>query len=764
MESSQYDYEVFLSFRGPDTRTDISDHLYVSMIGAGIGAFRDDEEFRPGEEISGQLLQAIEQAKISIPIFSKGYADSAWCLKELVKMVESKKTRGQKIMPIFYDVTPFEVKYQKDHYSSAIVSHRKRFNDETIDNWKAALKEVRELMGWDLHGEPNRGKGEFIKEVVKNVLTELKTAYLEVPDCLVDVDRHVDEIMRLIGAHNPETKIVGIHGIGGMEKTTLAKIVYNQLSKDFSDCCFLSNIRETEITRLQNQLILTILRRQHSDIHNIMEGKKVLGQRLRNKKVLLLLDDTDKASQLDALVRNHEWFGKGSKIIITTRDRGILNMPTLVDGTYELIDMDFNDSLQLFSKHAFKRDYPIDQYIFHSERAVKICGGFPLALEAIGSLLSRKSIEEWDAILNELEEFPHEVVQRKLMTSIDALNENQRKIFLNVACFFIGYDKRIVMHMWESCKFVPEQSLGILQQRSLIKIRDDNQLWMHDWLREIGRNSIQQGSGMKPEKQPWVWTYEQALDVLEKMQNKGDVHGFESIEAICLEFDELSRYSLIKEFLNTLSNLRFLRVNKKPIAQVDSKDFNGDSVSILTQVDRFQYYRRSNSFGPLILPELRWLSWNYFPLEYELTNFSMRKLVILDLLRSNITKEWDGWSHIRSNILSSFQRARNLKVLNLTGCQELLEIPDLSSLVNLVQLILEGCRSLVQIHPSIGRFKRLVSLNLKDCPHLCIVPDEVKELKYLREVLLDRTSLEGVRPSILKLEELKDISFLEYKQ
>lgn len=170
-ELSGYDYEVFLSFRGPDTRTDIADCLYVSMIDAGIRAFRDDEELRTGEEISGQLLQAIQHSKISIPIFSRGYADSPWCLRELVKMVESKNTGGQKIMPIFYDVAPSEVKYQKDHYSNAIVSHRKRFNDETINNWKAALKEVGELMGWDLHGKPNRGKGEFSKEVVNKVLT-----------------------------------------------------------------------------------------------------------------------------------------------------------------------------------------------------------------------------------------------------------------------------------------------------------------------------------------------------------------------------------------------------------------------------------------------------------------------------------------------------------------------------------------------------------------------------------------------------------------
>ncbi|XP_048131591.1 disease resistance protein L6-like [Rhodamnia argentea] len=656
---SGYDYEVFLSFRGPDTRNDITDYLHTSMIDAGIRAYKDDEELRIGEEISSQLLQAIEQSKISIPIFSKGYADSTWCLRELVKMVESKNTRRHKIMPIFYDVAPSVVKYQTDHYGNAIVSHanKKWLDNETIDSWRAALNEVGELNGWDFQSMPNRGKGEFVKEVVNNVLTELKTAYLEVSDCLVEVDNHVDEIMRMICTHDHETKIVGIHGIGGMGKTTLAQIVYNQLSNDFPNCCFLSNIRETEITRLQNQLISSILKKRWPDINNIMEGKNVIKERLCSKTVLLLLDDVDEASQLDALVQKREWFGKGSKIIITTRDRGILNVPTVVDWTYELTGMDFDNSLQLFSKHTFRRDYPVEQYIFHSERAVNICGGLPLAIEVIGSLLSGKGIEEWDAILKELEEFPHEGVQRKLMISIKALNEDQRKIFLDVACFFIGIDKRIVIYMWESCKFLPQQSLNILQQRSLIKIREDNRLWMHDWLRDIGRNLIQQGSGKKPEKQQWVWTHAQALEILEKMQIGGDVHGIGSIEAICLKLDEISQYSLIKECLASLSNLRFL--------QVDSKDFDGSTKHLGTQVGGLLCYQCSNfvqtTFGPLILPELRWLSWNCFPMVFKLTNISMRKLLILDLSMSKITEKWDGWSHIKL--------AKNLKVLNLTGCK-----------------------------------------------------------------------------------------------
>ncbi|XP_039169643.1 disease resistance protein RPV1 [Eucalyptus grandis] len=526
---SGYEYEVFLSFRGPDTRNDITNYLHTSMTEAGIRAYIDDEELRIGEEISCQLLQAIEQSKISIPIFSKGYVDSTWCLRELVKMVDSKNTRRHKIMLIFYNVAPSEVKYQTNHYGNAIVSHvnKKRFNDETINNWKAALNEVGALKGWDFQSMPHRGKGEIVKEIVNNVLTELKTAYLEVSDCLVEVDSHVDEIMRMICTHDHETKIIGIHGIGGMGKTTLAQIVYNQLSDDFCNCCFLSNVRETEITRLQNQLISSILKKRWPKIDNIMEGKKVIRERLCSKTMLLLLDDVDEASQLDALVQKREWFRKGSKIIITTRDRGILNVPTLVDWTYELIGMDFDHSLQLFSKHAFRRDYPIEQYIFHSERAVKICGGLPLALEM------------------------------------------------------------------------------------------------------------------------------------------GGVHGIGSIEAICLKLDERSQCSLIKECLASLSNLRFL--------QVDSKEFDGITKSILNQ----------------------------------LTNLSMRKLLILDLSMSRITEKWDGWSHIK-------------------------------------RLILENCENLAQIHSSISQLKKLVFLNLKDCNNLRELPDEMGALESLRELLLDSTAIEEV--------------------
>ncbi|XP_048132822.1 disease resistance protein RPV1-like [Rhodamnia argentea] len=218
----------------------------------------------------------------------------------------------------------------------------------------------------------------------------------------------------------------------------------------------------------------------------------------------------------------HNWFGEGSKVIITSRNKQVLNIPE-VDWTYELNCMDFDKSLQLFSTHAFRRDRPLDDYLAHSKKAVGIAGGLPLALEVIGSLLSCKSKEKWDAILKKLEKVPHEEVSSKLKISYEALDDRQRHIFLDVACFFIGCDKEMVIHMWDETKLFPEEALEVLQHMSLIKIIRKSELWMHDLIRDLGREIIRQDSNMATEKQTRVWDADDALDLLRRNQKKKQV-------------------------------------------------------------------------------------------------------------------------------------------------------------------------------------------------------------------------------------------------
>ncbi|XP_056174635.1 disease resistance protein L6-like [Syzygium oleosum] len=388
------DYEVFLSFRGPDTRTGFTDHLYTRLTDAGVCTYRDDEDLRIGEEIGPDLLGAIEQSKISVPIFSKGYDSSKWCLKELVQMVECRKRKEQVIMPIFYYVEPSEVRYQTGGYGEALLVHenKKRVDEETIRKWRAALNEVGGLKGWNIENVANRHEGQLVKQVVTSVLNELKKAYLVVSDFLVGVDDPVKEVLGMIGTDTDDAKIVGIHGMSGIGKTTLAKIVYNKLSRDFANYCFLADVRETShskgIAWLQTQLISNLSKQAHpSNINCIDEGIRTIEERFSSKKVLILLDDVDEKIQLTALLGRRGCFGPGSRILITTGNANVLRAFE-VKLTYLVGVLDPQKSLKLFSKYVFRRDHPPIDKMEQSREIVKIAQGLPLLLEVMGSTLS----------------------------------------------------------------------------------------------------------------------------------------------------------------------------------------------------------------------------------------------------------------------------------------------------------------------------------------------------------------------------------------
>jgi len=123
--------------------------------------------------------------------------------------------------------------------------------------------------------------------------------------------------------------MVGLYGIGGLGKSTLAKAIYNFIADQFEGLCFLEDVRENStpynLKHLQEELLLKTVR---SDIKlgGVSEGITIIKQRLHRKKILLVLDDVDKLEQLEALAGGLDWFGRGSRVIITTRDRHLTNL------------------------------------------------------------------------------------------------------------------------------------------------------------------------------------------------------------------------------------------------------------------------------------------------------------------------------------------------------------------------------------------------------------------------------------------------------
>jgi len=100
----KHKYEVFLSFRGEDTRSSLTSHLHASLQNAGIKVFKDDDSLQRGDHISTSLVLSIDRSQISLIVFSTNYAGSRWCLEELVQIMKCHRFGAQLVLPVFFHV------------------------------------------------------------------------------------------------------------------------------------------------------------------------------------------------------------------------------------------------------------------------------------------------------------------------------------------------------------------------------------------------------------------------------------------------------------------------------------------------------------------------------------------------------------------------------------------------------------------------------------------------------------------------------------
>ncbi|GAU29189.1 hypothetical protein TSUD_276080 [Trifolium subterraneum] len=224
--------------------------------------------------------------------------------------------------------------------------------------------------------------------------------------------------MQAPNLQSKDVVLIGMWGMGGIGKTTIAKAIYNKIGRNFDGRSFLANIREAweqniGQVSLQERILLDVCKETTNKIQNIEEGKNKLKDRLCHKKVLLVLDDVNTMDQLNALCGSRQWFGSGSRIIIITRDMHVLR-GNRVDQVYTMKEMGESESIELFSWHAFKQASPSVDFAEISGNLVDYSGGLPLALEVLGSYLFDRGITEWESVLEKLKKIPNDQRMEKL--------------------------------------------------------------------------------------------------------------------------------------------------------------------------------------------------------------------------------------------------------------------------------------------------------------------------------------------------------------
>ncbi|KAG2301820.1 hypothetical protein Bca52824_030471 [Brassica carinata] len=710
MEVNSYhgvtNHQVFVSFRGEELRCGFVSHLVEALQRHGINVFIDKLE-SVGQDLSN-LFARIEESTIALVIFSRRYTESRWCLDELAKIKERADQGLLKVLvPVFYGVDRSEVEQQIGKYREEFSKHEASEPKDRVTEWRNALKEAASLKE-GLQSNEESSDLKLMEEIVSYVHGRL------FPADKIGVNTRVLEIENLLSKQSWVVRSVGIWGMPGIGKTTIAKAAFDQMKGNFKSPRFIPNFeREFQkegMSRLRGQHLPPHVK-QKLDINRSITNNSQISV---EERVFLVLDDVRNPINAESFLGGFEWFDPGSVIIITSRNKQVLVQCGMVE-IYEVKGLDDKEGLKLFSQCAFGEPEPEDGHLKVSEMIVNYANGNAKALSYYGNELKGKKPEEMEEEFCKLKLNPPVEILEVFKNSYDELSDDEKNIFLDIACFFKGDTTDRVMQVLDGCGFFPCIGIDYLVEKSLVTICE-NRVEMHnliqDVAKEIHNQEVMLGMGRR------LCGAKSIQPLLDNEGIKPNGEDNVNVESILLEASGLS-FVVDPGAFQEMCNLRLLKIYSSDPERRPGLDL---------------------SMGLLYLPyELRLFHWENYSLRSLPEEFDPDNLVELNMPYSQLEELWEGSRNLNS-----------LKTINLHHSEKLVDIQELKDAHYLQLIDLQCCTSL-QNFPCIEHLNHLQVLNLCGCTGIKSFPEVPQNIK---ELCLKGTSISEIPASIESLSKL----------
>ncbi|OEL31074.1 putative disease resistance protein RGA3 [Dichanthelium oligosanthes] len=556
-------------------------------------------------------------------------------------------------------------------------------------------------------------------------------------------------IALLSGSNNKKgTVILPIFGLGGIGKTTLAQLVFNDtFFKDYDHRVWVYVSKVFDLKKIGNTIISQVLKegRQHG------ENKEWIAQRvhdlLHDKKTLVILDDLWEINnyQLNDLKLMLD-VGSKMKVLVTTRNEEVASR-VCTNTTYRLSTLDNAMCWDIIRQNSNFESRTDKQQLEPIGRAIASkCGGVALAAQAIGFMLSRMELEQWTEVSNSdiwNESFSENMVLQSLMLTYISMPPHLRLCFAYCAIFPRGHSiaKYDLIHQWIALDFIEpsntfsSRELGDMYVRQLLGMsflqpsritvllppvenmigiqitngdlafllfqtsHKHHGLTMHDLVHDVARSAMVEESMVFDEKKP-------SSTVDQKYCRYASLANYSKPLKISTILPAKLRALLFKDCSNlglhggSFSFAKYLRV--LDLTESSVSDFPA-SIRQLKQLRFLVAPRMKNQRLPMSITELS-------------------KLQYLNLHGSHI-----------SALPKFFGKLEGLMHLDISDCSNLESLPqDLGSITKLQFLNLSGCSGIEELPESFLKLTNLMHLDMSSCH--CLRPEALcglTKLQYL---------------------------------